>query len=240
MIKLQIKKITKLNETRNVYDLSVPVNHNFFIGETSTLTSNCDQLTNPAQGILRNVMESYASTTRFILTGNHKHKISTALQSRCQFLDLKPDLNGAKRRCVEILKTEGIKVSSEQVPLLMGLIKRYFPDLRMAINEMQKYCIEGILKIPEARNVNDLCQMIYDYVVNKDSLTARKFLIENDELFSGDYEQLLNDLIKFYYGVEDSTQKSAILTIADFLFKIVFVKDREICFLACLLELEKL
>jgi hypothetical protein len=53
MKKILIKKINKLPTSRQVYDLVVPDNHNFFIGKTETLTHNCDYMTHAAQAALR-------------------------------------------------------------------------------------------------------------------------------------------------------------------------------------------
>lgn len=44
---IRIISITKLDKPHHVYDLSVVFNHNFFIGNSETLTSNSDRLTVP-------------------------------------------------------------------------------------------------------------------------------------------------------------------------------------------------
>ena len=48
------------------------------------LLDEADYLTPGAQAILRGVMETYASTSRFILTCNYPNRIIPALHSRCQ------------------------------------------------------------------------------------------------------------------------------------------------------------
>jgi len=53
-----------------------------------------DGISLEAQKALRNTMEEYSFNTRFILTGNYKHKIINALISRCQELNLTPPLEG--------------------------------------------------------------------------------------------------------------------------------------------------
>jgi len=57
------------------------------------LLDEADYLTQPAQAALRNDMESYHQTVRYILTCNYQHKIIPALKSRCQeFHIAKPDI----------------------------------------------------------------------------------------------------------------------------------------------------
>ena len=67
-----------------------------------------DGISLEAQKALRNTMEEYSSNTRFILTGNYKHKIIQALQSRCQELNLIPPLEGIAKRVLTILRSENI------------------------------------------------------------------------------------------------------------------------------------
>ena len=62
-----------------------------------------DFLSAASQAALRNLMDSYHKSTRFVLTGNYKHKLIPALQSRCQSLDILPTLKGAIVRCFTIL-----------------------------------------------------------------------------------------------------------------------------------------
>jgi DNA polymerase III delta prime subunit len=199
-----------------------------------------DYLSKSSQAALRNVMESYSKTTRFILTGNHIHKISGALRSRCQQIDLKIDIKSVFKRCLYILSCERIQVNTDQKKALLQLVQKHFPDLRKCINEMQKQCIDGVLSISSRKNVEELCETIFNHIQRGDTLKLRKYVIENEELFDSDYDLLLRNLLNHYYSsqLEDITKKQAILTIADHLFKIVHVSDQEICFFACMLALE--
>lgn len=214
-----------------------------FDGELKVvILDEADFLSISAQAILRNTMESYADTTRFILTGNFKHKISSALQSRCQSVDIRPEWKDGFKRCVDILKKENITIQKDQAEPLKALIKGHFPDLRKCINEMQKYCKDGVLNIEIKTNTDELCEMLFQNIHNGCSCKTRKYLIENETLFDGDYESLLQDLLNYYYeaDMDDTKKKQSILTIADHLYKMVHVTDREICGFACLLELENI
>lgn len=194
------------------------------------------------QAILRNVIESYSSTTRFILTGNYKHRIIPALQSRCQSITLHTSLKDVTRRCLEILKQENIKVPGDQTKGLLELIKSHYPDIRKCINELEKYSKSGVLHIETKKDTNQVMELIYTNLQSKDTLKTRKFLIRNEELFDSDHESLLKDLLNYFYdlSLDDTVKKQAILIIADNLFKMMSVSDREICCIACLLQLEEL
>ena len=204
------------------------------------ILDEADGLTAQAQAALRNTMETFAKYCRFILTANYKHKIIPALQSRCQALDIKPVVELAVKRCYYILKNENIKVSDEQKIKFIQLVKRHFPDLRKAINELQKNVIDSELCIANINSDNELLETIYKKLVGKKVLEARKYLIENEDRFQGDYDTLLANFLNFVYGsnLEDNKKKAIIATIADHLYKSAFVVDKEINAFACLVNLE--
>jgi vacuolar-type H+-ATPase subunit B/Vma2 len=107
---------------------------------------------------------------------------------------------------------------------------------------LEKYSKSGILSIETKKDTNQVMDLIYTNLKSGDTLKTRKFLIENEELFDSDHESLLKDLLNYFYdlSLDDTTKKQAILIIAENLFKMISVTDREICGIACLLQLEEL
>ena len=209
-------------------------------GVKVVILDEADGLTSQAQAALRNTMETYAKYCRFILTANYKHKIIPALQSRCQSLDLKPVIDQAVKRCYNILQQENINISDEQKKKFVMLVKRYFPDLRKTINELQKSVIDGELCIDSNGSDSELLQKIFEGV-QKDSLGLRKYLIENEDRFQGDYDTLLANFLDYLYNqnIADMKKKEMIAIIADHLYKSAFVVDKEINAFACLVNLER-
>ncbi len=209
-------------------------------GVKVVILDEADGLTPQAQAALRNTMETFAKYCRFILTANYKHKIIPALQSRCQALDIKPVVELAVKRCYHILKNENVKVSDEQKIKFIQLVKRHFPDLRKAINELQKNVIDSELCIANINSDSELLETIYKKVASKKTLEARRYLIENEDRFQGDYDTLLCNFLNFVYSsnLDDAKKKTCIATIADHLYKSAFVVDKEINSFACLVNLE--
>ena len=204
------------------------------------ILDEADGLTGQAQAALRNTMESFAKYCRFILTANYKHKIIPALQSRCQSLDLKPVIDQAVKRCYNILKTEKVNISDEQKKKFVQLVKRFFPDLRKTINEIQKAVIDSELCISNTGTDNELLDKVYQGVVT-DTVKLRKYLIENEDRFQGDYDTLLGTFLDHIYlkQIDDMKKKEMIAIIADHLYKSAFVVDKEINAFACFISLEK-
>jgi DNA polymerase III delta prime subunit len=206
------------------------------------ILDEADGLTSQAQAALRNTMETYAKYCRFILTANYKHKIIPALQSRCQSLTIKPVVELAVKRCYNILKDENVKVPEEQKKKFVQLVKRHFPDLRKTINELQKNVIDSELCITSVVSDNELLEAVYKKIASKQCLEARRYLIENEDRFQGDYDTLLSNYLNFIYSanIDDIKKKEMIAIIADHLYKSAFVVDKEINAFACLVNLEKI
>ncbi len=201
-----------------------------------------DAMTISAQAALRNTMETFAKYTRFILTANYKHKIIPALQSRCQFLEIKPDLKQTVKRCCEILAKENVLVKGDQKSKLIKLIKLKFPDIRLIINELQKNTIDNELLILNIAVNNKILDKALQSIVNKDVLGLRKYLIENEEEFQGDYDNLLTEFLNYLYdqNLDPVKKKQMIAIIADHLYKSAFVFDKEINATACWINLEQI
>ena len=210
-------------------------------GVKVVILDEADGLTPQAQAALRNTMETFAKYCRFILTANYKHKIIPALQSRCQALDIKPVVELGVKRCYHILKKENVKVSDEQKVKFIQLVKRHFPDLRKTINELQKNVIDSELCITSVVSDNELLEAVYKKIASKQCLEARRYLIENEDRFQGDYDTLLSNYLNFIYSanIDDIKKKEMIAIIADHLYKSAFVVDKEINAFACLVNLEK-
>ena len=206
------------------------------------ILDEADGLTSQAQGALRNTMETYAKYCRFILTANYKHKIIPALQSRCQSLDLKPVIDQAVKRCYSILQQEDVTVSDDQKKRFVMLVKKYFPDLRKTINELQKSVVGGELLINNTQSDEALLKTIFEKVTTKGTLELRKYLIENEDRFQGDYDTLIANFLDYLYEqpLNDMKKKEMITVIADHLYKSALVLDKEINAFACWVNLERI
>lgn len=205
------------------------------------ILDEADGISPQGQQALRNTMETFAGFTRFILTANFKHKIISPLQSRCQLITLKPNIEAAVKRCCTILKKEGIEVIDDQKKKFVELVKSFFPDIRKCVNELQKNVINGKLQINHVGIDNKFVETVFNYVTNSNVLQCRSYYIENESQFQGDYQSLLKHLLEYMYisNLQDMKKKEMIAIIANHLYQSVFVIDGEINFFACLISLEK-
>lgn len=197
-----------------------------------------------AQRSLRNVLEEYAGHCRFILTCNYKHRVIIPLQSRCQSIDLDPQIQDVVKRCFNILKLEKISINETEKTKLVLLIKRFFPDIRKCINEMQKFSAAGTLSIPELNVKDEFVDKIVQSIVSKKVLQARKLVIENETVFNGDYAVLMKGLFDTVYsgnyGLSEKQKKLWLVMIGEYLYRSAFVLDQEINFYCLLVALSEI
>ena len=206
------------------------------------ILDEADGITIDGQRALRNTMEEYSSMTRFILTANYKHKIIPAIQSRTQFFDLMPPLDDVVKRVVEVVKEEGIKIDAEQKVKFVNLIKQNYPDIRKVLNTVQKSSLDKKFIVDETIDNNSIIKHIHAQVISNNSLKLRKYLIENESEFQGDYHNLMKLYLDYVYNsnLDDNKKRQYIVTISDHMYKDVFVLDKEINAFACWVNLEKI
>lgn len=199
-----------------------------------------DRLTKSSLDCLRNLMESYSSTSRFIITGNESHKITDAINSRCRKIFLTPSEKDIGKRCLEILKKEGISTQGVTKEAFNGLIKAFYPDVRQCLTALQSSVKDGKLVIAGYNQVDQLCVDILNNIKKGNTLECRKIVIENENSFSHDYDLLMKRLLNVVYEskIEDLLKKQYILVITEYMYRSSFVIDKEINLFACILQME--
>lgn len=199
------------------------------------LFDECDALTLDSQKALRNVIEEYSDNTRFIFTCNYLFKIIPALQSRCQIFNLTPPLDGVLNRVVSILKNEGITVPDTEKQKLVELVRSGYPDLRRIINDIQKFSFTGTLTVKE-NQAKGIANKVVEKIKTKTSPhELRKYVIEREQEFSGDYLQLLKEMFEVLF--ESDTSANNLLIVSEGMYKDAIVIDKEINWFSTCLKL---
>jgi DNA polymerase III delta prime subunit len=201
-----------------------------------------DQISLDAQKALRNIIEEYASNTRFIITCNYLFKIIPALQSRTQIFNLIPPIEGVVKRIKEVLQSENIVIPEIEKPKLLEHIRKNLPDIRRVLNDVQKFSVTGTLEIKND-NCSDFADTLLKKITNKtDVCSLRKEIIENEKLFSSDYRNLLKQLFESVFTSTSLSQEiktECLLTLAKGMETDAFVVDKEINCFAVLVTLSR-
>jgi DNA polymerase III delta prime subunit len=207
------------------------------------LLDEIDAASTDAQRGLRNTMEENSAYCRYILTCNYIHRVIAPLQSRCQSFQLNPPIKKIVKRAFEILSKERVLTDEQNQIKLARLVKRLYPDIRKIINETQKFSVDGRLTIPDISQNESFADKLIKLVLNKKALEARRFIIENENDFKGDYQLLMKSIFDCVcntnYNLSDERKKMWLVVIGEYLYKSAFVVDQEIncyCLLLALTE----
>ena len=197
-----------------------------------------DFLSPEAQAALRNMMETYSLTTRFILTCNYVEKIIPALVSRCQTYKIEP--LSKKEVAVHlkvILDKENVQYSPED---LGYVVNTYYPDIRKILNYSQQSVIDGKVKISELNSTSvDVKNKIIELIKTKtpSAFNDIRQLIANSDIkhFEEIYDTLYDKVDEYSNG----KQTLAVLVIAEYMYQSAMVVNKEITFMACIGKLLK-
>jgi DNA polymerase III delta prime subunit len=192
------------------------------------------------QPALRNLMEDYSSSVRFILTCNYPNKIIPPIHSRCQQLHIvKTDLTEFTARVATVLVTETVEFDLDT---LDSYVRATYPDLRKCLNLVQQNSTAGKLIAPSStdKSVREWKLDCVDLFKQGKIREARTLLCqqstpeEADDIFRWMYDNL--DL----WSKDPEKQDRAIIIIRNGLVNVPMVADQEINLSATLCELTNL
>lgn len=198
-----------------------------------------DFLTQPAQAALRNIIEEYSASTRFVLTCNYIERLIEPLQSRCEIHMLKPPSMGqvAKHVVTNILEVEKVEFDINEV---VALIKDSYPDVRSIIKNLQAGTKDN--KFTFTVSSTDWLNKLTDILMSRDKkawYTIRQLVADTQvDDFQTAYRYMFDNLEKYSFGHD--AEISVVLD--DFIWRAGVVPDKEINFSACIakiLELNK-
>ena len=192
---------------------------------------------NSVQPALRNLMEDYSESVRFILTCNYPNKIMPALHSRCQGFHIeKTDITEFTARVATVLVTEEVEFDLDT---LDSYVKATYPDLRKCLNLLQPNSMSGTLEKPgendsavkdwkldavalfKAGNTNEARRIICSQATTEDMDSMFRWMYDNLDLWSTDPQK----------------QDQAIIIIRNGYASVPMVADQEINISATITEL---
>jgi len=197
------------------------------------ILDEADYLTPNAQAALRNLMETYSKTTRFILTCNYVEKIIDPIQSRCQtFAIMPPNKTDVAKRLVSVLEEKQVQYDIKDIA---AIINASYPDIRRAINTAQSCVIENRLTLDKASAIQanymtEVLEMLKNAKDKKVAFTKIRQCIADSKVrdFTPMYTFLYDNLDEFAHG----HIAPCILIIAESQFKDASVVDKEINIMA--------
>ena len=159
------------------------------------ILDEADFLTIQAQASLRNVIETYSKSTRFILTCNFIERIIDPLQSRCQTFKIQaPTKSDVAKHLVNILEIEKTNFDLEQIK---SLVNQYYPDIRKMLNTIQASTVDNTLSLDKSTlsSTSYMSDVLKELTLDKPNYTTIRQTIADAEVsdFDGLHRYLFDN-----------------------------------------------
>ena len=202
------------------------------------ILDEADYMTPNGQAALRNLMETFSKTCRFILTCNYVEKIIDPIQSRCQAFAIEPpNRKEVAKRIVNILNERSIKYDNQD---LVTVINSGYPDIRRILNSCQSQIVNDQLVIDDnslvqANYMTKLLEILKGPSDKKTSFRDARQLINDSKVkdFTALYRYLFDELDTYAEG----SIAAAILILAEAQYQDTFAVDKELHVMAMLIKL---
>ena len=190
------------------------------------ILDEADFLTIQAQASLRNIIETFSRTTRFILTCNYVERIIDPLQSRCQVLKVVPPTKKITAlHLLKILDQENIRHTDEDI---ISIVNQFYPDLRKCINAIQANTVNSQLKLDKSVlfSSNYVNKVISELGKDKPSFKNIRQIIADAN--TDDYEELFRELFVNASDFLPGKEGTVAVLVNDHQYKANFRIDKEI------------
>ena len=202
------------------------------------ILDEADYMTANGQAALRNLMETFSNTTRFILTCNYVEKIIDPIQSRCQaFAITPPSKIDVAKRVAGILDELSITYDKKD---LVAIINAGYPDIRRVLNACQRQVIDNVLRVDndsiiQANYMTKLLEILKSDLNKKDAFKEIRQLIADSKVKD------FTNLHKFLFDEIDEYAKghiaAVILILAESQYQDSFVVDKELHMMSTIVKL---
>ena len=189
------------------------------------ILDEADFLTIQAQASLRNIIETFSRTTRFIMTCNFVERIIDPLQSRCQVLKIvPPSKKDVAKHLNWILQQESIE---HNINDLVPLVNQYYPDLRKCINTIQLSTQDNVLKLDQSVLVSsNYIDKVITALSNKTKFNDIRQIIADANV--DDFDELFRALYDRASEYLPGKEGTAAILINEHQYKANFRIDKEI------------
>ncbi len=196
-----------------------------------------DYMSPNSQAALRNIMEQFSKITRFVLTCNYHEKIIEPIISRCQVFEVfPPSRTKVAVHVAGILKKEGVSYKPEDVKLLLDTT---YPDIRQLINSCQRNSTKGQLVVNREEIIDsDFKLKMLDILkksAKQDVYKNIRQLVANNHV--SDFTEVFRFLIDRVDEYAPTKSPHITTTVADGLRYDTYIVDKEINFMATMIEL---
>ena len=197
-----------------------------------------DYMTPNAQAILRNLMETFSKHCRFILTCNYVEKVIDPIQSRCQtFQIVPPTKKDVAVQISKILSSQSIRFEPQS---LVPIVDSSYPDIRKIINTCQLNSSKGELRISTENILDGDTKSKLIEIIKSNDDSRNKYMKVRQTIADSRVQDFTDFYTYFYEKVDDyadGNTSNVILLLSESQHKDALVVDKEITFMAFMIQL---
>jgi replication factor C small subunit len=199
------------------------------------ILDEADFITIQGQAALRNVIETFSRSTRFILTCNFIERIIDPLQSRCQVLKIVPPSKTDVYNHLTWILADQLSISYEPEDL-KTLIIQYYPDMRKMLNVIQMSVKDDHIQLDKTvlTSNNYIKEVLRELMGSKKWLTIRQIIADSN---TKDFEELYRNLFEYSSKYAPGKEGSVAIILNEHLYQANFRIDKEINVMSALAKI---
>jgi replication factor C small subunit len=197
-----------------------------FKGIKVVILDEADFITIQGQAALRNVIEAFSRSTRFILTCNFIERIIDPLQSRCHTIKITPPSKMDVYNHLTYILADQLNVSYKPEDI-KNLIVKYYPDMRKMLNVLQMSVKDDAIVLDETvlTSNNYIKEILKELIGNKNWITIRQIIADSN---TKDFEELYRSLFEYSPKYAPGKEGSIAIILNEHLYQANFRIDKEI------------
>jgi DNA polymerase III delta prime subunit len=208
-------------------------------GRKVIIISEADYFTINGFAMLRAIQEEVSENCSFIYNCNYKDRIIPAIHSRCAVIDFSLKNSEKPKIAKEFFGRIKYILEAENIPyennVVLEIVKKYFPDFRRTINELQRYSKFGKIDSGILGQLDTVSiKQVIKYIKEKDFNAVRKWAASGDYDSNTIFTQLYESLYDF---LEQESIPQAVLILAEYQDKAARVINQEINLVAALVQM---
>jgi replication factor C small subunit len=190
------------------------------------ILDEADFITIQGQAALRNIIEAFSRSTRFILTCNFIERIIDPLQSRCHVLKITPPTKQDVYNHLTWILADQLNVSYQPEDL-KTLILQYYPDMRKMLNVLQMSVKDDMVVLDKTvlTSNNYIKEVLKELAGSKKWLTIRQIIADSNVK---DFEELYRNLFEYAPKYAPGKEGMVAIILNEHLYQANFRIDKEI------------
>ena len=195
-------------------------------GVKVVILDEADFITIQGQAALRNVIETFSRSTRFILTCNFIERIIDPLQSRCQVLKIVPPTKKDVYHHLTWILADQLNLSYTPEDLKTLIVQNY-PDMRKMLNVVQMSVKDDYVHLDKTvlTSNNYVKEVLKELMGNKKWLTIRQIVTDSNVK---DFEELYRSLFEHSSKYAPGKEGMVAIILNEHLYQANFRVDKEI------------